>query len=195
MKQNFLSNLIAMMIVAAVFLTGLLLVSCKKDVTQTLSNSNVLKVTCPTTEAILWAGQNIDAGTLYVWDDGDNLYIDYVITDPAQAMTEIHLWAGKDIFECPHTTPGNPKVGQFPYFANATSSVPTGNLLTDPMHYSLTVPFTDVQGSPECSDVIYIAAHAKAAVETLWGAGVPFPGNSWATYTPYTITCCITSQK
>lgn len=190
MKKRFNSILKAAVIIAAIVLTGLVIISCKKDVSDPSSSRPQLKDECAPSNYILWAGQNINAGNLVVWNDLTTLYIEYQVTDPAQALVELHLWAGKDIALCPQNNKGNPKIGQFPYYANATTSKPVGNpLLTDPYFYHLEIPFESI--SATCNDIIYIAAHGNAAVETMWGEGtrfVPAPGD-WATYSSYTICC------
>ena len=171
-------------------LTGIISVSCQKETTDPGVVKNRLKTECIENEFTLWAGQNIEAGYLLVWNDEVNLYIEYYITDPAQALEELHLWAGKDIDDCPQTTPGSPKVGQFPYYASATSSMPEGSeLLTDPEYYAISIPLAQL--AAECGETVYIAAHGAAAVETLWSAGerfVPEPG-PWSTYSIYTVCC------
>ena len=180
------------MILAAILLSGAITVSCKKEVQQPKTAGHTLKDACIETVYTLWAGQNIDAGTLTVWNDQTTLYITYAITnpDPSLALEEVHLWAGTDIALCPQNKNGNPKIGQFPYFADAGSSKPEGNpFLTDPFEYSITVPLADL--GVDCGSVIYIAAHGKASVETMWSEGtrfVPAPGD-WATYSAYTVCC------
>jgi hypothetical protein len=190
MKNKFTVIAKTAVILAAIAVTVLVIVSCKKDVSDPAASRHQLKDECAPSSYIFWAGQNINAGNLVVWNDLTTLYIEYQITDPAQALDELHLWAGKDITQCPQTKHVSPIPGQFPYYANATSSTPAGNpYLTDPMFYHLEIPLTDI--SATCNDIIYIAAHGKAAVETMWSEGtrfVPPPGN-WATYSAYTICC------
>lgn len=190
MKNEFRFIWKTAVVIAAIVLAGLVISSCKKDASTSPSAKPHLKDECAPSTYALWAGQNIYAGNLVVWNDATTLYIEYQITDPAQALDELHLWAGKDITQCPQTKHVSPIPGQFPYYANATSSTPAGNpYLTDPMFYHLEIPLTDI--SATCNDIIYIAAHGKAAVETMWSEGtrfVPPPGN-WATYSTYTICC------
>jgi hypothetical protein len=197
MKNEFRFIWKTVVVIAAILLVGLVIISCKKDVSTSPSSTPHLKYDCAPSTYILWAGQNINAGNLVVWNDYTTLYIEYQITnpDPSLGLNELHLWAGKDITQCPHNKNGNPKIGQFPYYANATTSKPLGNpYLTDPLYYQITIPLETL--SATCNDVIYIAAHGKAAVETMWGEGtrfVPAPGD-WATYSTYTI-CCFESPK
>ena len=172
------------------------MVSCNKDVSNSSpaksSEKPSLKSSCAESAYTLWAGQNMNAGNLIVWNDLTTLYIEYQITDTVSelALKEIHLWAGKDLDLCPHNNKGNPKVGQFPYYANSTTSKPVGYpYLTNPLDYRLTIPLSDLGAG--CYDIIYIAAHGKATSETMWSEGtrfVPAPGD-WATFSTYTICC------
>lgn len=186
-------------LIATVIIAGLIFGSCTKEVNEPEGTSHTLKDGCGETSYILWAGQNINAGNLVVWNDLDNLYIEYQITDPSQALQELHLWAGTDIEDCPQTKKDNPVPGQFPYYASATASKPYGYpYLVNPMYYLLVIPLTDigVDLSTDCGSPLYIAAHGKAAVETMWSAGTRFvpPPGTWATYSTYTI-CCNDAKK
>lgn len=190
MKELFKLTVKTATVIAAILLTGLIILSCKKEVSDPSTPRPSLKDECAESIYPLWAGQNINAGNLVVWNDLTTLYIEYQVTDPNQALNELHLWAGTDITLCPQTNNGNPKVGQFPYYANATSSKPLGNpYLTDPYYYAISIPLADL--GADCEDIIYIAAHGAATTETMWGEGtrfVPAPGD-WATYSTYTICC------
>jgi hypothetical protein len=179
-------------VVIAAILLSMIVGSCKKDISDPSLPKHTLKSDCGQSSYTLWAGQNINAGNLLVWNDETNLYIEYQITstDPNLALNELHLWAGKDINECPDNNNGNPKVGQFPYYANPTSSTPAGYpYLTNSLDYTLTIPLNDIQAS--CEDIVYVAAHGKSTTETMWGAGTRFvpSGGNWATYSTYTICC------
>ncbi len=188
----------AAMVVVAVSLTGMVIVSCKKDSVSPSHAISTLKTDpCPGDTVTLWAGQNIYAGYLHIWNDETNLYVEYNITssDPNLAMQELHLWAGTNIIDCPENNNSLPKIGKFTYFADATESKPTGTepFLTDPLNYTFTVPFVDIEYdiANSCSVPIIIAAHAKAVVETLWGQGTRFvpPPGDWAMHFDY-YPCC-----
>lgn len=195
MKKSFILIKSIVMVIAAILLTGAIIVSCKKDGSDssaTKQSKSSLKSYCAESIYTLWAGQNINAGNLIVWNDVTTLYIEYQITntDPNLALNEIHLWAGKDISLCPQNNNGNPKVGQFPYYADATTSTPAGYpYLTNPLDYTLSIPLSDLGAS--CYDIIYIAAHGAATTETMWSEGTRFvpPPGDWATYSTYTICC------
>jgi len=63
---------------------------------------------CPFTTDLL-AGQTEDVGDVQVWNDGDNLHVTYVITEPDWEITETHLYVGKTDPNTLTTAPG-----QFP---------------------------------------------------------------------------------
>lgn len=115
----------------------------------------------------LYAGQDIDVGTVSVWNDDTTLYVTYEITEPPWVITETHLYVGKNV---PFTT----APGQFPYDDDDADSVtdtevtyviplgdidsyspqlnrkgnPTGKMVAD-----------DNAGVEPCDDIV-IAAHA-----------------------------------
>jgi len=115
----------------------------------------------------LLAGQFEDVGDVKVWNDADNLYIEYEITDPEWIITETHLYVGKNVAP-------TPAPGQFPYDDDDAASV------SDTV-VAYTIPLADIDsysmklnnagkptgvmiadGSPgvEPCDDVYIAAHA-----------------------------------
>ena len=82
----------------------------------------------------LYAGQTIDAGTVSVTVNGDNLDVTYTTTNGWE-LSETHLWVGLSITDMPQTRKGNPIPGQFPYVSgditgatSYTSSVALGDL-------------------------------------------------------------------
>ena len=125
--------------------------------------------------ADLLAGQTEDVGDVKVWNDGNNLYVTYNITELDWVITETHLYAGKNV--PPTTAPG-----QFPYDDDdatlVTDTVVTYEIPLDDIDgYSMQLnrkgKSTGVMvadGAPgvePCNDV-YIAAHAvveKCVVE------------------------------
>lgn len=152
----------------------------------------------------LLAGQTEDVGDVKVWNDGDNLYITYEITELDWIITKTHLYLGKNV--APTTAPG-----QFPYDDDDASSVSDTTV-------TYTIPLDDIDsysrqlnkkgkptgvmvadGSPgvEPCNEIYIAAHAEVqkveietstitTTETAWGEGFRFEGrNNWAMHFPY----------
>jgi hypothetical protein len=56
----------------------------------------------------------MDVGDVLVWNDGDYLYVKYVVTDGDWCLTETHLEVGVDPEDIPQAN-GNPPPGQFSY--------------------------------------------------------------------------------
>jgi hypothetical protein len=121
----------------------------------------------------LLADQTEDVGDVKVWNDGDNLYVTYEITELDWVITETHLYAGRNV-------PPITALGQFPYddddAASVGDTVVTYALPLDDIDgYSMQV---NKKGKPTgvmiadgtpgvepCNDV-YIAAHAVVVKET-----------------------------
>jgi len=83
----------------------------------------------------LWAGRNIDVGTVtYGIDDNANFYVTYDCSSSGWLISESHMFAG-DKKDMPLNKPGNPKVGRFPYSANHSPWVST---------YTYSVALTDL---------------------------------------------------
>lgn len=128
----------------------------------------------------LIAGQNIYAGSVTVWNDADNLFVQYETVDPF-CLTETHLEVGSSLDDIPQAN-GNPIPGQFEYKS-------THNCISS---FTYTVPL------PKDTCDLYIAAHAvvkgTGGTETAWGSGLEFPGKDWATYFIYPVTGCQVCQ-
>ena len=124
----------------------------------------------------LLAGQFQDVGDVKVWNNGDNLYITYEITDLEWIITETHLYVGKNV--APTTAPG-----QFPYdYGYAASASDAAVAYTIPLDdidsYSMQlnnkgkptgVMIPDGNPGVEPCNEIYVAAHAvvqKVEIET-----------------------------
>jgi hypothetical protein len=56
----------------------------------------------------------IDVGDVLVWNDGDTLYVKYVITEAGWCLTETHLHVATILTDIPQKN-GNPPPGQFDY--------------------------------------------------------------------------------
>lgn len=134
----------------------------------------------------LWAGQHIDAGTITVAIEGENLVVTYETKDGWE-MTATHLAVSKTLEGIPQTKKGNPIPGKFPYKHEDLGGV-TGD------SYTILLSDFDI----ECDDMLYIAAHADLQkmieggsyqTETGWADGDDFPGKNWATYFTVTIEC------
>ncbi len=116
---------------------------------------------CPTVCWPLIAGQTINAGTLCVTNDKDNLYLTYDLTNNLDTISEIHVWIGSDLANLPKTKKGIPIPGQFPFIRSFNPAVNS---------YTLVVPFDDlmVQDGYEnlcpAGKSLYIVAHAATNV-------------------------------
>jgi len=121
----------------------------------------------------LWAGQNIDVGTLTVEVDGENLEVTYTITDPEWELLETHLYVGYTDPELYLTS----APGQFPYSEEHVPAVFT---------FTYRIPIADIDSyelkggkkwvvveDEGLGEVIYIAAHAEVRMQT----GVDFEDN------------------
>lgn len=101
----------------------------------------------------LIAGQHIDAGDVKVWNDGSNLYVQYVTTG-GWVLTETHLHVATSMEGIPQNN-GNPPPGQFDY----SSEYDPGEGVTEPEPY--VIPLADLGVADPCDPtMLYIAAHA-----------------------------------
>ncbi len=139
----------------------------------------------------IYAGQNIDAGNITIYVDGDNLNVTFTATDGWE-FTETHLWVGQSLADLPATKKGNPSPGQFPYKSGDITGEVTSSFL---------IPLEDV--GFVCSEeeqVFYVAAHSALRkwndytetyqTETGWGDGPRIVHRgSWATYFTVTLVC------
>jgi len=94
----------------------------------------------------LYAGQNILVGKVLVWNDADNLYVKYLITDPDWCLTETHLHVAASMEEIPQKN-GNPIPGKFDYKGEHECE--------SEVDYVIPLP----EGT-ECDNTLVIAAHA-----------------------------------
>jgi len=93
----------------------------------------------------LIAGQHINVGDVNVWNDGDNLYVQYVTTGDWE-LVETHLDVNTSPAGINQTKKGNPIPGQFDYSMEHDPPVTT---------YTYTIPLTWAPGT-----MLAIAAHA-----------------------------------
>ena len=139
----------------------------------------------------LIAGQTIPVGTVSVWNDGINIYVQYETTGD-WVMTETHLAVATTSDSIPQNKNDNPIPGHFQY-----NHEDRGCIKSDPY----TIPLSEIgAGGIECEELLYIAAHALVQkqigtdgsgtpifqTETAWAEGVPFADRgNWATYFTY----------
>ncbi len=109
----------------------------------------------------LWAGQDIDVGTVSVWNDNTNLYVKYETTGGWE-MTETHLAIGNNVGDIPQTKKGNPIPGHFMYSTEHDPAV---------TEYEVVISGFAAGGG------LFIAAHAvvvrplEDCWETIWQIG------------------------
>lgn len=172
---------------------SLILFSCEKEeelqtTQESTSNETFSTLECNSTcgtsmEQTLLAGQNIDAGTVNVSNDTNNLYVTYSTTNGWE-MLETHLYVG-DCEEIPANGNGNPQIGLFPYTTDHNPSVTS---------YTYTIPLS------ELDDCYCIAAHTALvqydndgniiASETGWAEGNQMGDGSWAMSFEYCTQVC-----
>lgn len=160
---------------------------------QPLSTSNVQSTSpCGSTmEQTLYAGQNINAGTVSVSNDADNLYVTYSTTNGWE-MAETHLYVG-DCTEIPTAGNGNPQIGLFPFTTDHNPTVTS---------YTYTIPLADLE------DCYCVAAHTALvqydsdgnviSSETGWADGDQINGGnggSWAMSFEYCTQECDESNN
>ncbi len=110
---------------------------------------------CGTPEVwTLWAGQDINAGTVTVWNDGQNLYVKYDVTGD-WCITETHLWAGTQPNYPGYDRRKNnaPIPGHFPYKSSHDPCVKT---------YTYAIPLSGLITADPCQveQSLYIIPHA-----------------------------------
>ena len=115
-----LSYLIVIVLISSLAFTGCTLLSNVGQV-PTTGQSSITYLTKHTADAPqvidLLAGQTEKVGEVEVWNDADNLYVKYVITDLDWCLTETHLHVFLDnvgYTDVPQKN-GNPPPGQFDY--------------------------------------------------------------------------------
>jgi hypothetical protein len=77
--------------------------------------ATAMAVPCAAAEVDLCAGQHIDAGTVTVTNDANNLYVTYDTSGSEWVIVETHLEVADTPAGIPQNKSGNPKVGQFTY--------------------------------------------------------------------------------
>jgi hypothetical protein len=144
----------------------------------------------------LIAGQSIDVGEVQVWDDGEYLYVRYLIDadltpddpgdDSSQTLIyETHVAIASSFEDIPQTKKGQPKIGHFPY----SNSFETG--VTEVMH--------EIKLDINPDEPVYISAHA--VVKKLGGItglettlpeevtmSVTYPGTEYGSFSYFDVT-------
>ena len=124
----------------------------------------------------LLAGQDIEVGSVIVWNDGENLYVKYELNEDAIAeewgITETHLHIARSLDDFPYAgRTKNPVPGQFDYQRSYDPPVTEDTYM---------IPLGDLEPGNE----IFIGAHAvvkKIVEEAYWETkdGTITPVLSW----------------
>lgn len=128
-------------------------------------------------ETALLAGQSINVGTVTVWNDENNVYVNYVMSGDYK-LKKTHLYVG-DCSAIPVNNSGNPRIGQYPY--------QTTHGTTGVSSYLYTIP----KSSLPASGCLCVSSHAEVVAynasgqivfsQTGWGQGQQIvDGGSWA---------------
>jgi|GEM_PF-1239536 len=163
-------------------LTVVLLVSCQKskDI-ETVPGSEFQMVNPPEgytipdciseTETPMLAAQTINVGSVLVWNDDNNVYVSYILTN-GNLLRRTHLYVGA-CNSIPVNNAGNPRIGLYPYSTDhGTAGVAV---------YTYTIPRSNLPTTELC-----ISSHAEVITvsngnQTGWGQGVQInDGGSWA---------------
>jgi len=126
-------------------------------------------------ESILWAGQDINVGTVNVWNDGVELHVTYNTTG-GWVLTETHLAVATTLDDIPQKN-GNPIPGKFPYqccydgiewvFLIKDDGAPgatcdaDGNANATLTEVEYIIPLSEIGEVVDCEELLYIAAHAS----------------------------------
>ncbi len=138
-------------------------------------------------EVILYAGQHIEVGKIFISNSESKLFVTYDLTGSNWWLSETHLFAG-DIDEAPFTNSGNPQIGKFPYHG---------------LH-DLTQEHTFAISLVDLDNPVSVIAHAvvqqredgqNTSIETAFGYGdIEFQGNRWGWIINYEQQSCETSE-
>jgi hypothetical protein len=177
----------------AMIMTLVILVGCSEQDTIISSHQGILQTvyideTCVT----LFAGQTIDAGTVCVDVNDNQVCITYTTIDGWE-LTEAHLWMGETKSDMPSTRKGNPVVGHFPNYSGDITGATT---------HTFYIPIDSLGGEPYiCNKNFHVAAHAALRkdlgggsyqTESAWGDGdriVERNRGNWATAFTATFLC------
>jgi len=175
--------------------------------------------TCGDTSWTLWAGQHIDAGTVTVSNDSDNIYVTYAINtelQPSATFGTLHAWVGSDFSTLHNGGSKRPASGQMPYHSGSDAPFEdeNGNVVTFPSSegetsYTFTIPFSSINISmlPDtCPNLpqLYVVTHAELrdvddgeggiGGQTGFGGDQIGSGSAWWYYGKYTICCNVPEE-
>jgi hypothetical protein len=133
----------------------------------------------------IYAGQNIEVGTMQIINDQDYLYLNLYLND-GWAATLSHLHIATSLAGIPQNKKGIPVPGQFEY---SESYSPAKDMV------SYQFPLDDL--GFEIGETMYIAAHLDVSLfsptgiviqsETAWSGDQAGPGPRWWFYATYSL--------
>jgi predicted heme/steroid binding protein len=162
-------------------MSGLVSANSMNNEFQTIQSESTesTNMTFQTVVNTLYAGQNINVGTLNISNDCQNLTVTYEMAGN-WTLQETHLEIATSFESIPMTKSGNPVIGHFTY---KNEELPEGSIID-----TYVIPVNGKNGT------VYIAAHAvvsnQNSDEGAWASGTQFPGDNWATYFTYDIINC-----
>jgi hypothetical protein len=151
-----------------------------------------------TSSQVLYAGQNINAGSVHYEDiDTNGDQVDDALkvsfeTANGWELTEVHFFIGSSLTKLPTNKAGNPQPGQFPYKSGSINGQTA---------YSFTIPFSTLGYScpSAATEDYFVSAHAglrkslgggSYQQESGWGDGLRLvQRGSWAMYNIIYLTC------
>jgi hypothetical protein len=172
-------------ILAIAMVAGLLVTGCKDPIglpQNQAPDANVAWHWALGDSFTIWAGQNQDAGKVYVWNSPDTLYIKCQTTGNWW-LEQTHAHVAESLAGIPQKN-GNPSIGQFDYSNSFSPRVQT---------WTYAVPF---EGDWDENVCLYIATHCVVSQlidgkytnqQTGWSGPYDFPGKNWALYLKYCI--------
>jgi hypothetical protein len=168
---------------------AVLLISCQKsDDIRQLPDQSQLMLNIPEgysvpecvtpVETAMLAGQSINVGTVTVWNDANNVYVNYVMTGDYR-VKKTHLYVGA-CSGIPVNNAGNPRIGQYPYQTTHGTTGVQSFLYIIPKS-SLPPEGTCLCVSSHAEVVAYNTSGQQTFSQTGWGQGEQITdGGSWA---------------
>lgn len=150
----------------------------------TLKKDEIAENSCDDpVETILYAGQHIVVGKVYISNDDENVFVTYDVSSSNWWLQETHLYVG-DIDDAPFGNTGNPKIGHFPYHGDH-------DLIKE---YTFTIPLDQLE---DCFSVISHAVVVQkengsvSSKETAFGHGDnEFDGSRWGWFLDFCEQSC-----
>jgi hypothetical protein len=180
-------------------LVAIVMMGCqiKPNLTNLQETDPVMNIKAVTSNAPvsypIWAGQNINVGTMDVSNDAQYLYVTYNVKN-GWMLTETHLHVASTLAGIPKNKQGIPVPGQFQYATmhNPPVTTYTYNILLADHGFTL-------------GQELFVAAHAVVVNgdypsgifqrETGWGGNTPGPGPRWWFYFNYTLVDDILNEE